>query len=63
MINIIKNAGLGTPDGGAWDWFWDYTYWEYSMTNSDVLRQRIALALSEILVISQNSSFGETSIL
>lgn len=58
-INNIKNAGAGTPDGGAWDWFWDYAFWEYSMTTSDVLRQRTALALTEILVISRNSGFGE----
>ena len=58
-ITNVKNAGAGTPDGGAWDWFFDYAYWEYSMSNNDVLRQRIALALSEILVISKNSSFGE----
>ncbi|MFK7984313.1 MAG: DUF1800 family protein [Saprospiraceae bacterium] len=60
LINIIKNAGLGTPDQGAFHWFWDYAYWEYSMKNTDVLRQRVALALSEILVISQNSGFGST---
>lgn len=60
QINNVKNAGAGTPDGGAWDWFFDYAYWEYSFTHNDVLRQRIALALSEILVISENSSFGET---
>jgi len=58
-ITNIKNAGAGTPDGGAWDWFWDYAFWEYSMTTSDVLRQRVALALTEILVISRNSGFGE----
>jgi len=58
-ITDIKNAGANTPDGGAWDWFWDYAFWEYSMTTSDVLRQRVALALTEILVISRNSGFGE----
>jgi len=58
-INDIKNTGAGTPDAGPFLWFWDYAYWEYSMTSSDVLRQRIALALTEILVISINSAFGE----
>lgn len=58
-ITDTKNVGAGTPDGGAWDWFFDYAYWEYSMSTNDVLRQKIALALSEILVISENSSFGE----
>jgi len=36
LINIIKNAGAGTPDAGAFIWFWDYAFWEYSMTNSEL---------------------------
>ncbi len=58
-IRDVRNAGTGDPDGGAFLWFWDYAFWEYSMSTNDVLRQRIALALTEILVISVNSSFGE----
>lgn len=58
----IKNNGLMDPNNtGAYLHFWDYAYWEYAFTNDDVLRQRIAFALSEILVISQNSSFGENA--
>lgn len=60
-ITNTKNIGQNDPDGGPFLWFWDYAYWEYSMRTSDVLRQRIALALSEILVISQNSGFGENA--
>lgn len=61
-ITAIKNAGLMDPDNtGAFLQFWDYAYWEYAFTNDDVLRQRIAFALSEILVVSQNSSFGENA--
>lgn len=61
-ITIIKNNGLMDPNStGAYRHFWDYAYWEYAFTNEDVLRQRIALALSEILVVSQNSSFGENA--
>lgn len=60
-ITEIKNIGSNDPDGGAWLHFWDYSYWEYAMTSSDLLRQRIAFALSEILVISQNSGFGENA--
>jgi len=37
---------------------WDYAWWQYHMTSDDYLRQRVALALSEILVISDKSSFG-----
>ena len=59
QITAIKNAGLNDPENlGPHFHFWDYTYWEYALTSPDVLRQRIALALSEILVISQNSSLA-----
>lgn len=37
---------------------WDYTWWNYHMGNNDLLRQRVAFALSEIWVISDKSSFG-----
>ena len=60
-ITNIKNVGQGDPDGGPFLWFWDYAFWEYSMRTSDVLRQRVALALTEILVISQNSGFGDNA--
>ncbi len=33
----------------------DYAWWQVNMTNDDLLRQRIAFALSEIFVISFNS--------
>ncbi len=58
-----KNTANGNDpnDTGAYPHFWDYAYWEYTMSSDDVLRQRIALALTEILVISENSSFGENS--
>ena len=36
---------------------WRYAWWQYHMSSDDVLRQRVALALSEILVISENSPF------
>jgi len=36
---------------------WHYSWWQYLMTSDDDLRQRIAMALSEILVISEVSSF------
>jgi uncharacterized protein (DUF1800 family) len=40
---------------------WDYAWWQYHMTSDDVLRQRIAFALSEIFVISRISSFGNNA--
>lgn len=33
----------------------DYAWWQVNMTNNDLLRQRVAFALSEIFVISFNS--------
>lgn len=41
-----------------WQHF-DYAWWQLNMTNEDLLRQRIALALSEILVISVNSDLDD----
>lgn len=56
-FTAIKNNGLMDPNNtGAYMQFWDYAYWEYMMTSDDVLRQRIALALSEILVVAQNEA-------
>jgi len=34
-------------------WYWHTAWWQYTMTSPDVLRNRIALALSEIFVISE----------
>lgn len=56
-----KNNAVGDPNGGAFLSFFDNSFWEYALASPDVLRQRVALALSEILVISQNSSFGENA--
>ncbi len=38
----------------SWQHF-NYAWWNINMTNNDLLRQRIAYALSQILVISMNS--------
>jgi len=40
---------------GPWALHFNYAWWQVNMTNEDLLRQRVALALSEILVISANS--------
>lgn len=36
----------------------DYAWWQINMTNDDLLRQRVAFALSEIFVISFKSNLG-----
>ncbi len=46
------------PEANGTNRQWKYAWWDYHMSNQDHLRQRIALALSEILVISEKSSFG-----
>jgi uncharacterized protein (DUF1800 family) len=48
----------GDPDYGSNARMWDYSWWQYHMTSDDYLRQRVAFALSEIVVISDKSSFG-----
>ncbi len=49
---------LGDPDAGPAIHMWDYAWWQYHVTSNDVLRQRIAFALSEIFVISRFSGFA-----
>ena len=47
---------------GPWGLHFNYAWWQVNMTNDDLIRHRIAFALSEILVISMNSDlqdFGE----
>jgi uncharacterized protein (DUF1800 family) len=47
---------------GPWGLHFNYAWWQVNMTNEDLLRHRVALALSEILVVSMNSDlidFGE----
>ncbi len=38
--------------------YWEYAWWQYHMSQPDLLRQRTALALSEIIVISTKSGFS-----
>ncbi len=40
---------------------WRYAWWNYFMNSPDLLRQRVALALSEICVISEISPFNFNS--
>jgi uncharacterized protein (DUF1800 family) len=64
ILNKMKEyhqyAKLGTnnPTVFADRKFWLFAYWQYHMQSTDLLRQRIALALSEIFVVSERSSFG-----
>lgn len=51
-------TGLGDPQTGTRSGWWDNSWWHYHMSSHDLLRQKIAFALSELLVISEISSFG-----
>jgi uncharacterized protein (DUF1800 family) len=50
-----------SPTTGASNRLWDYAWWQYLMTSGDALRQRVAFALSELLVISENSAFSNNA--
>ncbi len=43
---------------GPYTLHFNYAWWELNMTNEDILRQRIAFALSQIFVISMNSDLS-----
>ena len=57
---MVKDS-TNTPTSGAGNRLWDYAWWQYLMTSPDDLRQRVALALSEMLVISENSAFSNNA--
>ena len=48
-------------DGGIYNYYGDFAWWQYMMQSPDVLRQRVALALMEFFVISRFSSFGDNA--
>ena len=54
-------AETNNPTANQSKRFWHYAWWHYHMTSADVLRQRVALALSELIVISDQSNFGGNS--
>lgn len=51
-------TGLSDPNTATRSGWWDNAWWHYHMSSQDILRQKIAFALSELLVISEISSFG-----
>jgi uncharacterized protein (DUF1800 family) len=55
--DYIKNQ-TNNPSANAGIRLWDYTWWQYHMQSKDLLRQRVAFALSEFLVISRFSFFN-----
>ncbi len=52
--------GLDTADiFGPYSLHFNYAWWDNNIKAQDLLRQRVALALSEILVISHDSQLGD----
>ncbi len=57
-------ANGGNPDDfndPNWQYFM-YAWWQANIKNEDLLRQKVALALSEIMVISRNSNLASYGI-
>ncbi len=58
--DFINNGG--DPDEYPWRPWWDifsFAWWESNMNTNDIVRHRIAFALSEILVVSTQSGLNE----
>lgn len=55
----VANGGDPEDYFGPYALHFLYAWWEINMTNQDLLRQRVALALSEIFVISWNSGLND----
>ena len=55
LSNVVANASSNPTDGyPSTDWF--NSWWQNSVTAPDQLRQRVAFALSEIFVVSENGT-------
>jgi len=52
-----KKSQTSDPEANSSIRFWDMAWWQYHMASNDLLRQRVAFALSELLVISKFSVF------
>ena len=57
---IVKDS-TNNQTTGAGIRLWKYAWWQYLMTSPDALRQRVAWALSQLLVISEFSDFSNNA--
>ncbi|MCB0463188.1 MAG: DUF1800 domain-containing protein [Flavobacteriaceae bacterium] len=55
----IANGGIADDYFGPYSLHFNYAWWQANIGNEDLLRQRIALALSEFIVISAESALGD----
>jgi len=60
LADTLTSRGFASeiPRRPTWRHF-NYAWWDINMTNEDLLRQKVAAALSEIIVVSRNSDLGE----
>lgn len=56
---FVANGGDPEDYFGPYSLHFQYAWWQSNIGNDDLLRQKIALALSEVLVISWNSNLGD----
>ncbi|WOD43616.1 DUF1800 domain-containing protein [Hwangdonia lutea] len=56
---FVANGGNADDYFGPYWPHFQYAWWQSNIGNEDLLRQKVALALSEIMVISRNSSLGD----
>ena len=58
--NWFLSQGGDLTELGDFPWWkqFNYGFWDYTLRNKDLLRQRVAMALSELLVISFESDLG-----
>ena len=57
LLRDAPSGGYTLANTNVSDWHFDIAWFQGAMTAPDVLRWRVGLALSEIFVISRNSSF------
>ena len=56
---FVANGGIAEDYFGPYWPHFQYAWWQSNIGNEDLLRQKVALALSEFLVISLDSSIGD----
>ncbi|GAA3652170.1 DUF1800 domain-containing protein [Flavivirga jejuensis] len=59
LVIFIANGGNHKEYSGPNSTHFNYAWWQSNIGNNDLLRQRIALALSEIFVISWDSNLSD----
>jgi len=55
----VANGGIADDYFGPYSLHFQYAWWQANIGNSDLLRQRVALALSEFIIISWQSALDD----